>query len=59
MTTDTNRAGELDALTDKDLDAVAGGMDLKGASESMTQRSQIYRPGQIIARATGVTGNQI
>jgi hypothetical protein len=29
-------------LNDKELDAVAGGMDLKGASEAMTQRSQQY-----------------
>jgi len=27
-------------LTDKDLEAVSGGMDLKGASEALTQRAQ-------------------
>jgi hypothetical protein len=40
MTTDTGKAGEPAALTDKDLDAVSGGMDLKGASDAMTQRAQ-------------------
>jgi len=40
MTTDTGKAGEPAALTDKELDAVAGGMDLKGASEALTQRAQ-------------------
>ena len=40
MTTDTGKAGEPAALTDKELDAVSGGMDLKGASEALTQRAQ-------------------
>ena len=40
MTTNTGKAGEPAALTDKDLDAVSGGMDLKGASEALTQRTQ-------------------
>jgi hypothetical protein len=38
--TNTGKAGEPAALTDKDLDAVSGGMDLKGASEAMNQRAQ-------------------
>jgi hypothetical protein len=40
MTTNTGAAGEPAALTDKDLEAVSGGMDLKGASEALTQRAQ-------------------
>ena len=40
MTTNTGKAGEPAALTDKDLEAASGGMDLKGASEAMTQRAQ-------------------
>ena len=40
MTTDTGKAGEPAALTDKDLEAVSGGMDLKGLSEAMNQRGQ-------------------
>ena len=40
MTTDSGKAGEPAALTDKELDAVSGGMDLKGASEAMNQRAQ-------------------
>jgi hypothetical protein len=40
MTMDSDKAGEPTALTDKDLDAVSGGMDLKGASEALTQRGK-------------------
>jgi hypothetical protein len=43
MTTNTGAAGEPAALTDKDLEAVSGGMDLKGASEALTQRAQPQR----------------
>ena len=31
---------DVNMLNDKELNAVAGGMDLKGASEALTQRSQ-------------------
>jgi hypothetical protein len=34
-------------LTDKDLEAVSGGMDLKGASDAMTQRAQQNDPAQM------------
>jgi len=40
MITDTGKAGEPAALTDEDLDAVSGGMDLKGASDAMNQRAK-------------------
>src|SRR5262245_15638432 len=40
MITDTGKAGEPAALTDEDLDAVSGGMDLKGASDPMNQRAK-------------------
>jgi hypothetical protein len=47
MTTNTGAAGEPAALTDKDLEAVSGGMDLKGASDAMTQRAQQNDPAQM------------
>jgi hypothetical protein len=47
MTTNTGKAGEPAALTDKDLEAVSGGMDLKGASDAMTQRAQQNDPAQM------------
>ena len=47
MTTDTGKAGEPAALTDKDLEAVSGGMDLKGASEALTQRAGQNDPAQM------------
>jgi hypothetical protein len=40
MTLDSDNAAEPVALTDKDLDAVSGGMDLKGASQALDQRGQ-------------------
>jgi bacteriocin-like protein len=39
MSMDTGKAGEPAVLTDKELDAVSGGMDLKGAGEALTQRA--------------------
>jgi bacteriocin-like protein len=38
MTLDTSKAGKATALTDDELKAVSGGaVDLKGASEALTQ----------------------
>ena len=41
MSPDTSKAGEATALTDVELNAVSGGaVDLKGAGDALTQRSQ-------------------
>jgi hypothetical protein len=48
MTMDSDNAGEPTALTDKDLDAVSGGaVDLKGASEALTQQRSHNDPAQM------------
>ncbi|MDP1584496.1 MAG: hypothetical protein Q8M18_13835 [Bradyrhizobium sp.] len=41
MTPDTSKAGKATALTNDELKAVSGGaVDLKGASEALTRRTE-------------------
>jgi hypothetical protein len=52
-TPDAGPAGEPVALTDKELDAVTGGaVDLKGASEAMTQRMVQSPPAQTFLKVS-------